>query len=87
MNRERETVYQAEVPVLPVTAYTHDIYSITAQGMQSTCRPLRMDIGTLHDPAHQNKSESGSGGLEIGIGNLVKIGGDFNIDLSSDVGK
>jgi hypothetical protein len=87
LNRERETVYQAEVPVLPVTSYTHDIYSITAQGMQSTCRPMRMDIGTLHDPAHQNKSESGSGGLEIGIGNLVKIGGDFNIDLSSDVGK
>ena len=85
VNREKDGPYQKELPNMPVTVFAHDIFSASGEGISGTFRPMRGDIGTLHDPLVQNTNASISGGGELGFGQLVHAGMDISIGNGSDV--
>ncbi|MCH8903122.1 MAG: hypothetical protein IIA45_04325 [Bacteroidetes bacterium] len=73
-NREKEGNFTDETPNLPITNFTYDVYTATAQGMGGMYRPHRNEIGTLSDP---RMSEDGSGwttNLDAGFGDIVHAG-------------
>ncbi|MBK8875944.1 MAG: hypothetical protein IPN13_19500 [Bacteroidetes bacterium] len=70
---------------MPVTVFAHDIFSASGEGISGAFRPMRGDIGTLHDPLVQNTNASISGGGELGFGQLVHAGMDISIGNGSDV--
>jgi hypothetical protein len=84
LNREKDGVFQKEIPNLPLTAFTHDIYMVSGQFGGGTFRPMRMDLGTLHDPYHKNTTFKGDGGAEVGVGNIVHVGIDLNLIAGTD---
>ncbi|NOT38212.1 MAG: hypothetical protein HOP11_12635 [Saprospiraceae bacterium] len=77
LNREGAGVFQKEIPNLPLTSFTHDIFMVSGQNGGGSFRPMRMDAGTLHDPFHKNTSFEISGAVEIGVGNILHVGGDI----------
>ncbi|MEM9337258.1 MAG: hypothetical protein AAGA66_00905 [Bacteroidota bacterium] len=65
-NRERDGLLYEESPNLPVPVLMHDVYKIQGQGIGSMFRPLRNDMGVVHDNARTSESTSGSLGADIG---------------------
>lgn len=78
-NREEDRAFTAELPNLPLTQFTHDVYTVSGQGLGGSFRPFRSDCGTLHDAYNYQNNTAGNVGGEIGIGQLVKGGVDFKI--------
>lgn len=79
-NREKESSsINKNTTSLPVTNYTYDTYNIEGQGVSGMFRPFRSQVGYLFNDDVTDFSESGSFGLELGLGNLVHGG----IDLKS----
>ena len=78
-NREKDRSFSAELPNLPVTQFTHDVYTVNGQGVGGSFRPFRSDCGTLHDASTYQNSTAGNIGGEIGAGQLVKGGVDAKI--------
>lgn len=81
LNREKDGSFIAERPNLPVTAFTHDIYTVTGQGVGGCFRPFRSDVGMLHDPLKTQDNTAISSGGEVGLGQLVKVGVDIKLTL------
>ncbi len=83
-NREKEVVYREkpELPNIAVPSYTYDIFSISGEGTGGMFRPYRSDIGYINDHVSTTKDMSGALSLDIGAGNLVHAGVDFNINSS-----
>ncbi len=74
-NREKDGSFTKFTPVLPVTNFTYDVYSVSGQGIGGMYRPHRSDIGILKD--QQTNNFGGNldfPGLEIGFGGLVRGG-------------
>jgi hypothetical protein len=84
-NRANEGVYFRETPTLPITAYTFDLYNVSAYGLDASFRPKRNDVGTLHQAKQVNKSITGETAAEVGFGDLVHIGTDIIYQEGSDV--
>ncbi len=84
-NRANEGVYYRETPTLPITAYTYDLYNVSAHGLNTSFRPKRNDIGTVHTAHQRNSSDMGEGGLEVGVGDIVHIGANVIVQVGSDV--
>jgi len=80
-NRENDGAYIAERPNLPVACFTHDVYTVNGQGVGGSFRPFRNDIGTLHDPLKTEDNTNVAGGFEVGLGQLVKFGGDIKVTV------
>lgn len=78
-NREKDRGFSAEVPNLPVTQFTYDVYTVNGQGVGGSFRPFRSDCGTLHDPYNYQNNTAGTIGGEIGAGQLVKGGIDVKV--------
>lgn len=78
-NRENDGAFIAERPNLPVASFTYDVYTVNGQGVGGSFRPFRSDVGTLHDPLKTQDNNAVNGGFEIGLGQLVKFGGDFKV--------
>lgn len=67
-NREKDGPFSKETPVLPVTNYTYDIYSVNGQGIGGFYRPFRSEVGILTEPKNGNYSAGlDLGGIEIGF--------------------
>lgn len=66
VNREKDGVVSKVSPNLPVPSATYDIYAITGQGLSLMYRPMRNDIGLLHDPEAEGKSTSAGLGVDVG---------------------
>lgn len=81
--RENDGAYAAYVPNLPIPAHTYDLFSISGEGNSGQFRAFRGDVGVLHDPYVNSASTSGSVGLEFGVGNTAKFGGDAIVSLAS----
>jgi|GEM_PF-1512390 len=73
-----ESMIQADKPQLFPVFNTYDVYSINAEGLQTTVRPFRTDIPLLHDAKTESKGGSGGAGAEISAGNLFKGGANIN---------
>ena len=79
-NREKEqSSINKNTTSLPVTNYTYDTYNIEGQGVSGMFRPFRSQVGYLFNDDVTDLSESGSFGVELGLGNLVHGG----VDISS----
>ena len=83
-NRENDGVYINEIPNLPITAFTYDLFSVNDADAGGTFRPFRMDIGSLHDPILRNTSDNHNIGLDIEFGNLVQVGVDGGVGVSKN---
>ncbi|MBK9108480.1 MAG: hypothetical protein IPM92_08940 [Saprospiraceae bacterium] len=84
-NRANEGVYYRELPALPITSFTHDIYSVSAYGLSGSFRPMRNDIGTIHSAKHKNTSFTSEFGAEVGIGAYFHGGGNIIFENGGDV--
>lgn len=81
-NREKDGPYYKEIPNLPVTNFTYDLYNVSANGINEQFRPMRGDVGTLYDPQSSSVGNGMSMGAEVGLGNLVHAGVDITVQNS-----
>jgi hypothetical protein len=82
-NREKDIPFRTQTPHTAIPVYTYDTYSITGEGIGGSFRPYRGDVGYMRDHLMQTKSGSGSTGFEIGAGQSVHWGGDFQINYAT----
>lgn len=66
-NRENDGMVTKDHPNLAIPSLTYDIYSVTGQGISSMYRPIRNDIGVIHDPESGSTSIGGSAGVDAAI--------------------
>ena len=86
-NREKDGTFNVNTTNLPLTNYTYDIYSVQGQGVGGTYRPFRNQVGYVYDSYVADGSNSTSLGIEIGMGNSVHGGADFeNTSINSHSG-
>lgn len=78
-NREKDGAISVNSTHLPLTNYTYDTYSVEGQGVGGMYRPYKNQVGYVYDPYVVDYSESGSLGVEIGAGNAVHLGIDFDV--------
>lgn len=76
-NREKDGAVNVNSTNLPLTNYTYDIYSVQGQGVSGTYRPFRNQVGYIYDSYVTDGSTSTSLGVELGMGNAVHGGVDF----------
>jgi hypothetical protein len=76
-NREKDGSFNVNTTNLPLTNYTYDIYSVQGQGVSGTYRPFRNQVGYVYDSYVADGSSSTSLGVEVGAGNAVHGGVDF----------
>ncbi|TSJ46561.1 hypothetical protein [Fluviicola chungangensis] len=82
-NRDNDIPFSQYTPFLASTYQTYDIFSVSAQGTGGSFRPMRNDVGFVHDPSTFSLDISGNGGLELGFGNLTDIGIDIQIPVTT----
>lgn len=82
-NREKDGSYTKSTPALPLPIQTFDTYSVSGQGVGGSYRPYRSDLGYVCDPNSSVTSGSGTVGLELGVGNIFKVGVDINANMVS----
>ncbi len=63
--------YSDNVPNLPPSSFTYDIYQQTGQGTGNVFRPYLSNIGVLADPYRQSQNNSYSLAVEAGVGVTV----------------
>ena len=83
-NREKDGPYQKQLPALPLTNFTYDIYAVSGQGIDGQFRPFRGDIGILSDPYSSSETNSINAGGEVALGNLVHGGVDLVVNSTRD---
>lgn len=76
-NREKDGAVNVNSTNLPLTNYTYDIYSVQGQGVSGMYRPFRNQVGYIYDSYVTDGSTSTSLGVELGMGNAVHGGVDF----------
>jgi len=73
-NRINETQLTKIQPYLGWVNHTYDMFSVAAQGVGGTYRFHRNDLPVLHDDFREAKSNGYRAGVELGVGNAVKLG-------------
>lgn len=78
-NRDKESPYRDKPMVqnIAIPSYTYDAFSATGEGSLGSFRAYRGDVGHTYDHYIKSKSQSFSGGLDIGAGAGAKWGGNF----------
>ena len=77
-SREKDGIYNATLPNLPLSNMTYDLYSVSGHGTGGMFRPFRNDIGTVFDPEIKSSSTSVTAGAEAGMGNGFEIGANVS---------
>lgn len=81
-NRESDNSYSKDLPHIAIPVYTHDVFSVTGEGIGGTFRPYRGDIGYIRDTRMKTKNHSGSLALDFGAGNTIHLGTDLTYNYS-----
>ncbi len=77
-SREKDGNYNKTMGMLPQSHITYDVYNVSGQGTGGSFRPYRNDIGSVFDPYTKNpEGNSDNGTLEVGLGNLFEVGGEY----------
>jgi hypothetical protein len=76
-SRDRDGNYNTTMKYLPQSHITYDVYNVNGQGTGGSFRPFRNDIGSVYDPVTSSKQNTQDYNLEVGLGNLFEIGGEF----------
>jgi len=79
-NREKDGAFIPSTPVLPVTNYTYDVFSVAGQGTGGSFRPFRNNVGHVYDAASGSESDGYSAGFETGFGNTNHTGGEISVN-------
>lgn len=77
-SRSRDGMMYEETPNLPMTNYSYDLFSASAQGLEFAFRPYRNDIGMLHD------NETTESSFGIGLGGEVLAAPDVNLGINEN---
>lgn len=80
-NREKDGPYIPAKGEVNLTQLTGDVYSVMGQGVNGSYKATRRDVGMVWDPVSTVRSLGGSGGIELGSGNILKVGGDINVNF------
>ena len=75
-SRENDGGFSKNTPALPVTSLNYDIFSPTGHGISGSYRPVRNEIGYVHDENMRTISNSADLNLETNIGSTLKGGLD-----------
>jgi hypothetical protein len=73
-NRSNESPLRRESPSLPLAYQTYDIFSASAQGLYSSFRAHRSDVGLVYDNVSLMTGGSTGSGLEMGAGLFFHFG-------------
>ncbi len=84
-NREKEKPYTKNQPVLPLSFGTYDLFFAAGQGVSGQFKATRNDVGALSKAPFSNNSASLSYGVEAGVGNAVRVGGNVNVVKSQSL--
>src|SRR5690606_21535160 len=76
-NREKDKTINKNTIALPVTNYTHDLYSVQGQGVSGMFRPYRGQVGFVYDNYTLDDSNGNNLGGEIGAGAGTHFGIDY----------
>ncbi len=80
-NREKDGSFTKEKPNLPIPFLTHDLFSVSGQGIGGSYQLFRGDVGVVHDKKAKNFSSGNSLGVEVGAGNAFRLGGDIHTNI------
>lgn len=81
--RDRDGRYNRKMKYLPPGNTTYDIFSVSGQGTAGSFRAFRNDIGPVYDPYITSDNEKLSVKIEVGVGNVVEVGGDFTYSATT----
>ena len=80
-NREKDGPFSKEMPYLPVSNFTYDVFSASGPGISGSFRPHRNDIGELRDHLVSNTGTEGDISVQVdfeaGVGNAAHVGADI----------
>jgi hypothetical protein len=86
-NREKDRTFNKSTVSLPLTNYTHDLYSIQGQGIGGMYRPYKGQVGYVFDNYVRDDSSGDNLGGELGAGVGVHFGIDYaRTDSKSSTG-
>jgi hypothetical protein len=80
-NREKDGIVSKETPNLGIPSLTHDIYSVTGQGIGAMYRPVRNDIGIIRDAEVISETSGVGVGADVGPA-LSHGGGNLSVNHS-----
>jgi hypothetical protein len=81
-NKDAQVVYREEMPNLPMSFGTFDLFSAMGEGNNTQFRIKRNDIGVFHSPRRITSSNSLAIGAELGVGMAFHAGADIRASLS-----
>lgn len=85
-NREKEGNFNQNIPALPLTNFTYDIYNVSGQGIGGMYRPHRSDVGILYDSRVINVSQAlDISGIEFGATSTAHAGLNIIMNESNSV--
>jgi hypothetical protein len=84
-NRERDGALYAQSPNLAMPVMTHDLYVATGRDVVGTFRAYRNDAPVVFDPQQKSDMTGGAIGVDVGFGNVLKVGVTGALNTSSTV--
>ncbi len=82
-NREKDGTFTKEKHYLPIPYLTHDVFSVSGQGIGGSYQLQRGDIGNIFDKEAKNISNGYSIGVEAGPGYIFRAGGDIHTNFTN----
>lgn len=86
INRENDGGYTSDKPMLPLTNFTYDIFSVQAQGLSGQYHAKLGSYGTVTDENNKTNNNSVNEGFNIDAANIANagfnIGGTFSSNTS-----
>lgn len=82
-NREKDGPYSPDKSALGIASLTNDIFTVSSQGISGSYRAFRSDVGHVSDPYTYSDGQGGSGGAEVGQGNVLHGGWNAILNYSS----
>ncbi len=82
-NKDKDGPVAKEAPFMPLPIFTNDVYFAKAQGMGTSFRPYRSDLGVLTEPSMNNTFLGEEASIEVGLGNVSHDGVNATLSYTS----
>jgi hypothetical protein len=84
-NREGDGPLYANSPNLAMPVLTHDLFVVSGRDVVGTFRAYRNDVPVVFDPQQKSEMTGGAVGIDVGFGNVLKVGATGALNTSSTV--
>jgi hypothetical protein len=84
-NREKDGPIYDQSPNLAMPILTNDFFIVSGRDITGTFRAYRNDTATVFDPQQESDVTGGAIGVDVGFGDLVKVGVSGALNHSSTV--